>query len=665
MSVIVEPGRTFLDNSGRVLSSGTVTFYVAGQTVTKISIFATAAHQAAGTPALSNPQTLNSAGRLATQVHAAGPCRMIVKNSTGATILDEDNVVTTDYTALTQSVLGGIFYPTSAYETLYSAPPTDKTYDYGDVRRYGAVDGAANSTSGFQTAALVAPYHGNYWPAGTWNISGVTLPAGSNVRTEGFATSLVQLAGYDGSPNTLTRLVKISSSNVTLGSLTVTGKIATDSSEFNHLVCVEASSASISNITLGDIRAIDARGDGLYIGGTSGYTVTNVRFGRVTGENILRNIVSITNGVSDVQGVGIRQAGACGYAALDIEPDTDPSTDIDIGYVYGRFLQIAPTLAADYANRIRIGVVDLDPAYGGNTTPTYGSAILDIGLQTRNCRHFYIGSATIKNFPQFAWNQVFNVGELADQRAHFGHLEISGCGATESTYNAACQVINMDFIKVDSGVFSLQAVGDYVFYGNNVSGTQFDLSNITCDGTLVRYADASRISNVLINTANATPAFRDVTNSTIENSNITIPTLLNTGANVTLARVDATCSTAFLAGTVTDITPENCSGGAAGISSPAQITSNQNDYAVGQLVTHLRISTDVSRNITGITNGRQGRELRVFNVGSADAVLVNESASSTAANRIALGADLTIGAGEGATLWYDSTSSRWRCASRV
>lgn len=92
MSVIVEPGRTFLDNSGRVLSSGTVTFYKVGQTVTKKIIFATAAHQAAGTPALSNPQTLNSAGRLNTQVHTSGQVRMVVKSSTGATILDEDYV---------------------------------------------------------------------------------------------------------------------------------------------------------------------------------------------------------------------------------------------------------------------------------------------------------------------------------------------------------------------------------------------------------------------------------------------------------------------------------------------------------------------------------------------------------------------------------------------
>jgi hypothetical protein len=57
--------------------------------------------------------------------------------------------------------------------------------------------------------------------------------------------------------------------------------------------------------------------------------------------------------------------------------------------------------------------------------------------------------------------------------------------------------------------------------------------------------------------------------------------------------------------------------------------------------------------------------MRVFNVGSFDLVLVNASVSSSAANRFALGADLTIGAGEGAVLWYDSVTSTWRCASRV
>jgi hypothetical protein len=96
--------------------------------------------------------------------------------------------------------------------------------------------------------------------------------------------------------------------------------------------------------------------------------------------------------------------------------------------------------------------------------------------------------------------------------------------------------------------------------------------------------------------------------------------------------------------------------------SPSQITANQNDYApTGNAgATVWRLTSNASRNITGISNGAEGRVLILHNVGANDLVLVDESASSTAANRFALAGDLTIHADEAATLWYDETSSRWR-----
>lgn len=667
MSVIVEPGRTFLDNSGRVLNSGTVTFYVAGQTVTKINIFATAAHQAAGTPAISNPQTLSSAGRLTTQVHAAGPCRMIVKDSLGATILDEDNVVTTDYTGMTATTIGTLLYPRTAAEIAASVTPTYYYYEPGDVRRYGAVSAATNVTTAFASAALVAATHENFIPPGTWNISSVTYTDGARVRTAGFSTVIAQIAGYDGAPNAQARIVNLAGSDIVfaLEGVKITGQIATDSGEQNHAVFVYKTGASIDNITIGDVYGQDLRGDVLYIGAPSGFTTTNVSYGRITGNNVLRNVVSIVGG-SYITGKAAIADGAVGLCVYDIEPDNDPSTDIHVDMVKGRFCQVAPPNAADYCDRITIGTLDLDPSYSANSTPVYASHISTYGLSTRNTRHIYIANARIKNFTHYAWFQTYNGGELADQRIHFGHLDVSGCGASESTYNSPCVATGMDFIRVDSGVFSLQApTTDYCFYGDPSNTTRMQISNFSADGCVARFADASTFDGISINTANAAIGFRDLTNTTISNSNITIPTLASNATNVTFARVDATCSTAYLSGTVADVSFENCSGGLEGVSSPSQITASQNDYAVGQMVTDLRINTSASWNITGITNGRKGRVMRVFNVGSFDAVLVNESASSTAANRFALGADLTINAGEGATLWYDSTSSRWRCASRV
>jgi hypothetical protein len=94
---------------------------------------------------------------------------------------------------------------------------------------------------------------------------------------------------------------------------------------------------------------------------------------------------------------------------------------------------------------------------------------------------------------------------------------------------------------------------------------------------------------------------------------------------------------------------------------PAQITGNQDNFNPAGLSTAsvLRLSTDASRNITGIQGGADGRVLILYNVGSFPIVLKND-VTSTAANRFLFGADLTLQAGTGIALQYDGTSSRWR-----
>ncbi len=96
---------------------------------------------------------------------------------------------------------------------------------------------------------------------------------------------------------------------------------------------------------------------------------------------------------------------------------------------------------------------------------------------------------------------------------------------------------------------------------------------------------------------------------------------------------------------------------------PSQITSNQDNYDPAGLMqtAALRLSTDASRDITGIAGGADGRMILIFNVGSFDIVLKDEDAGSTAANRFALQADITVPPDGAAILWYDSASSRWRC----
>jgi len=96
--------------------------------------------------------------------------------------------------------------------------------------------------------------------------------------------------------------------------------------------------------------------------------------------------------------------------------------------------------------------------------------------------------------------------------------------------------------------------------------------------------------------------------------------------------------------------------------SPAQLTSNQNDWAPTGLAKAnvVRFSTDASRDITGLTGGRHGRIVTLRNVGSFDGVLKDDSGSSTAANRFDLTADFTVNPGCDGVLQYDGVTSRWR-----
>lgn len=103
-----------------------------------------------------------------------------------------------------------------------------------------------------------------------------------------------------------------------------------------------------------------------------------------------------------------------------------------------------------------------------------------------------------------------------------------------------------------------------------------------------------------------------------------------------------------------------------GVDSPSQITSNKNDYNLGGAsACTFRLSSDASRNITGISNGAgSGFILILHNVGSQNIVLKDEDSGSTAAYRFALNGDLTLAGDESCILRYDGTSSRWRCVGK-
>jgi hypothetical protein len=102
-----------------------------------------------------------------------------------------------------------------------------------------------------------------------------------------------------------------------------------------------------------------------------------------------------------------------------------------------------------------------------------------------------------------------------------------------------------------------------------------------------------------------------------------------------------------------------------GVVTPAQITASQDNYNPGGVGEFLRLSTDASRNITGLTftpGQLDGEKHFIANTGAQNIVLVHESASSTAANRFhnTTGTDITLTPDQQAMIWYDATTARWR-----
>jgi hypothetical protein len=95
---------------------------------------------------------------------------------------------------------------------------------------------------------------------------------------------------------------------------------------------------------------------------------------------------------------------------------------------------------------------------------------------------------------------------------------------------------------------------------------------------------------------------------------------------------------------------------------PPQITATQNNYDPSGWSTAsvLRLSSDASRDITGLAGGTDGRFAFIHNVGTNQIILKSEDAGSTAANRFSLPRDTALAPSQCSFFQYDATASRWK-----
>lgn len=133
------------------------------------------------------------------------------------------------------------------------------------------------------------------------------------------------------------------------------------------------------------------------------------------------------------------------------------------------------------------------------------------------------------------------------------------------------------------------------------------------------------------------------------------------GNNLTLASTSNSTKGALLLGIDGSKTVVGNSAYFRGDLVPSALSGNTDDYNPAGLDTAstLRISASAAYNLTGIQGGADGRILYVYNIGEYTITLKNNT-TSTSAYRFLITGDVSLRPGDGITLQYDATASKWR-----
>lgn len=309
----------------------------------------------------------------------------------------------------------------SGTTSAYAAPSASAHLNVRDVGAAG--DGIRDDTDAFVRAFARA--RSISVPAGTYLVERVMIPADAIVATAGFATRFKQRAGLP--PGT--RLLNVVGSNVRLGDCTVEGNIRSDTGEQYHGVFVQASPATgdLSNIGIGNVHGVNLRGDVVYIGSREGRVARNIAVGHVHGDNVIRNVVSICGGRN--LAVAVITGTRVGMTHLDLEPEDDygPVIGFRVGTVRGAYVQIAGSSPLSFLDDIRLGLVDLSPPIQRSDPLYLNDKSRRDALVVRNYRSLDIERLVARGFAGAALRQIWNRGELTDQRLHIAQAELSDC----------------------------------------------------------------------------------------------------------------------------------------------------------------------------------------------------------------------------------------------
>ena len=268
-----------------------------------------------------------------------------------------------------------------------------------NVKSCGAVgDGVADDTQAFAWALLNADEV--IVPAAVYSVGQISVPAGKTLITDGLSTAFRQRSGMPSG----TAIVLVTGSNVRIGSFSAEGNIDSDPGQWMPAISVIANdrTGDLSDIVIGDVVGRNLRGDVLYLGSRAGYKLSRVKAGNISGDNVYRNVVSITGTGAQGGDIAIKSITGTrvGLFHLDIEPETVPVVGVTVGSIKGHSVSVSGQSAAGYVTSVSLGVVDLSPTYGEVSVadPLDAKFVRPHAYQQRNATGVSIGNFRARGF---------------------------------------------------------------------------------------------------------------------------------------------------------------------------------------------------------------------------------------------------------------------------